>query len=318
MTATIRELPDGRLHLHHGPIDCIVRAWGTAAEVGSAYAQVSAAFPHVLPDLCAELAVLRRPAGPDVSGAVARRMRAATLPFATDHFITPMAAVAGSVADHLLAALCQGRRLEKAFVNDGGDIAFHLAPGAALRCGLVTDAAAAMPDGLFALTHDLPVRGLATSGAGGRSFSLGIADSVTVLARSAAAADAAATLIANAVDLPGHPAIRRVPACALDPDSELGGRLVTREVGGLEDEEIARALAGGIRVTEWFRQRGLIHAAVLVLQGRVATVGLVAQRPPSPALPLKGGGSFGAERFPLPLRQRDRVRGPLHTAKVPA
>jgi ApbE superfamily uncharacterized protein (UPF0280 family) len=32
---------------------------------------------------------------------------------------------------------------------------------------------------------------------------------VTVLARDAATADAAATLIANAVDLPGHPGVER-------------------------------------------------------------------------------------------------------------
>ena len=51
------------------------------------------------------------------------------------------------------------------------------------------------------------MRGIATSGWRGRSFSLGIADAVTVLAATAAEADAAATVIANAVDLPGHPAI---------------------------------------------------------------------------------------------------------------
>ena len=39
---------------------------------------------------------------------------------------------------------------------------------------------------------DMPVRGIATSGRHGRSFSLGIADAVTVLARTASQADAAA------------------------------------------------------------------------------------------------------------------------------
>ncbi len=37
-----------------------------------------------------------------------------------------MAAVAGAVADHILAAMIAGRRLAKAYVNDGGDIALHL------------------------------------------------------------------------------------------------------------------------------------------------------------------------------------------------
>ena len=80
---------------------------------------------------------------------------------------------------------------------------------------------------------DDPARGIATSGRHGRSFSLGIADAVTVLARTAAQADAAATIIANAVDLPGHPAILRCPAHDLQPDSDLGARLVTRDVGDL-------------------------------------------------------------------------------------
>ena len=68
------------------------------------------------------------------------------------------------------------------------------------------------------------MRGVATSGWRGRSFSLGIADAVTVLAATAAAADAAATIIANAVDLPGHPAIARRPASELEDDSDLGDR----------------------------------------------------------------------------------------------
>jgi hypothetical protein len=270
----IRALPDGRLHLHHGPIDCIVRAWGTAEEVAAAYDQVAGAFPRVLPALCEELATLRRPTGPALRGPVARRMRAATLPFAETHFITPMAAVAGSVADHLLAALCAGRRLDRAFVNDGGDIAFHLAPGQSLGVGLVADVGAPSLDGTFMLSHDLPVRGLATSGAGGRSFSLGIADAVTAVARDAATADAAATLIANAVDLPGHTAIARAPARTIDPDSDLGERLVTRTVGPLAPAEIDAALAAGRALAERFRLAGHIHAATLALRGRIVTSGL--------------------------------------------
>lgn len=270
----IRALPDGRLHLHHGPIDCLVRAWGAREEVAAAYAQVAAAFPAVLPTLCDELATLRLPAGPALRGTVARRMRAATLPFAEEHFITPMAAVAGSVADHLLSVLCAGRVLSRAFVNDGGDIAFHLAPGQSLACGLVADLAAPALDGRFQLASALPVRGLATSGAQGRSFSLGIADAVTVLARDAATADAAATLVANAVDLPGHPRILRAPADTLDPDSDLGARLVTRAVPRLAREEIDAALAPGRALAAEFRRAGRIHAAVLCLQGRVVTCGL--------------------------------------------
>jgi len=122
----------------------------------------------------------------------------------------------------------------------------------------------------------MKVRGVATSGAGGRSFSLGIADAATVLAGDAAAADAAATLVANAVDLPGHPAIMRRPARDLDPDSDLGDRLVTVAVGALAPFEIEVALRRGAAVAENLRQAGLIHAAVLQLRGLARVVGAAA------------------------------------------
>jgi ApbE superfamily uncharacterized protein (UPF0280 family) len=279
MTAQIALLPDGRLHLQHGPIDCLCRAWGEAGEVRGAYAQAAAAFPAILPALCGELAVLRRelPTLPP-QGAIARAMHAACMPYA-DRRITPMAAVAGAVADHLLAALCAGRRLARAFVNDGGDIAFHLAPGETLRCGLVADLAAPTLDGTFLLDALHPARGIATSGRackgeGGRSFSFGIADAVTVLAQSAAAADAAATVIGNAVDLPGHPAILRRPACDIDPDSDLGPRAVTWRVGTLTAAETAAALDAGGRVADALCAAGRIDGAVLALGGAIRVCGL--------------------------------------------
>jgi ApbE superfamily uncharacterized protein (UPF0280 family) len=169
-----------------------------------------------------------------------------------------MAAVAGSVADEMLQAMLSGRTLDKAYVNDGGDIAFHLAPGHELKAGIFVDRL----DGNVRLTHNRPVRGIATSGWGGRSFSRGIADSVTVLAATAAAADAAATIVANAVDA-DHPAIERRPARELDPDSDLGDLLVTTQVGALPPAMIEQALERGAAEA---RRLGL--SAALCLQGR--------------------------------------------------
>ena len=272
-------LPDGRLHLQHGPIDCLCRAWGEAAEVRAAYAQAGEAFPAILPALCAELPALRAPLpSAPPSGAVARAMHAACAPFAGG-FITPMAAVAGAVADAVLAAMTRGRTLDRAFVNNGGDIALHLAPGERLRCGLVADLAAPALDGMFELRADHPARGLATSGRackgqGGRSFSFGIADAVTVLATTAARADAAASVIGNAVDLPGHPAILRRPANSIEPDSDLGARRITFDVGALSHAETAAALDAGCRVADGLLGSNLIHAAVLTLRGQVQTRGI--------------------------------------------
>lgn len=278
MSATAALLPGGRLHLQHGPIDAIVHAWGEPGEVRAAYDQAMAAFPEVLPRLCAELPLLRTPLpAPCPEGPVARRMHAAALPFGAG-FITPMAAVAGAVADHLLAALCAGRRLDRALVNDGGDIAIHLAPGQSFRCGIVADLAAPGLDAVATIGAADGIGGIATSGRrckgqGGRSFSLGIADSVTVLAATAAAADSAATVIANAVDLPAHPAIIRRPASAIDPDTDLGARLITWDVGPLSPGEIGAALAAGASAARDAAGRGLIRAAILHLRGQRAVIG---------------------------------------------
>ena len=261
-------LPGGRLHLQHGPIDLVVGADGDAAACKAAYAALTARFATVLGELCEELAALRMEArGRPVQGAVARRMAAAVAPHAAAGFITPMAAVAGAVADEALAAMVGAASLRRAYVNNGGDIALHLAPGEVFRTGLV-----ARPDqpAVFAtavLSAADGVGGIATSGWRGRSFSLGIADAVTVCARDAAAADAAATVIANAVDLPGHPAVLRVPADSVQADSDLGTRLVVRGVGDLQAAAVAAALAAGAAVADGLVKAGLIVGAALRCQG---------------------------------------------------
>jgi ApbE superfamily uncharacterized protein (UPF0280 family) len=211
--ARARLLPAGRrLHLQHGPVDVVLQAWGEPAEVRTAHRQAAAAFDGLLEALVAELPLLRRPVTdetPEPAGPVARRMVRAVRPHRR-LFVTPMAAVAGAVADHLLAAAVAGCELSRAYVNDGGDIALHLTPETSLTLGMVADVEHPRLDGTLLVRAADPVRGVATSGRGGRSLSLGIADAVTVLARDAAAADAAATLVANAVDLP---AIPRSSAC---------------------------------------------------------------------------------------------------------
>jgi len=257
--------PDGRLHLQHGPIDLIIEAFGASDEVEAAYRQAIDRFGDILSTLVRELPVLRRPVGdayPLLQGPVARRMAEAVWPHRAA-FITPMAAVAGAVADEMLQAMLAGRTLDKAYVNDGGDIAIHLAPGHSLRAGIFAQAL----DGAVTLTHDRPVRGIATSGRGGRSFSLGIADSATVLARNAAAADAAASLIANAVNV-DHPAIQRRPARELDPDSDLLDLPVTVSVGALPADLVEEALDRGAAEARRLQLCGIIDSAALSLHGQ--------------------------------------------------
>lgn len=260
-------LGDGRLHLNHGPMDLILQGWGDPAALRVGYARAVARFGGLLQELVDELPALRAAVGLRVSGPVARDMAAAVAPF-RPVFITPMAAVAGAVAQAVLAELAQPG-VTRAYANNGGDIALHLTPGESLTTAIA--ARPGLPDRITVRAAD-PVRGIATSGWRGRSFSLGIADSVTVLARTAAMADAAATIIANAVDLPGHPAIARRPARALQADTDLGDLPVTVGVGPLTAAGVEQALARGRAVAENLRARELIEDAALFLQGRVVTL----------------------------------------------
>ena len=265
-----RLLDDGkRLHLHWGPIDLIIEAFGDPVEVLAAYDQAVGAFAPVLPELADELAYLRSAQRQDwtqVKGQVAREMAKAARAHAG--FVTPMAGVAGAVADHMLQAVIKDRELDRAYVNNGGDCALYLKPGEAFDLAAPAGGGGAK----IRIGAGEPVRGVATSGWRGRSWSLGIADAVTVLAATAVEADLAATLIAGAVDLPGHRAISRVPATELDPDSDLGERAVTTAVGALSSDEIARALSHGVAHAQGLLSQRRISGALLSLHGETREV----------------------------------------------
>lgn len=259
-------LADGtRLHLHHGPIDLII---GADQDRIRAFDAARAGFETVLQGLVDQLPLLRSARTVDASLAeteTAHRMISATAPYASAGFVTPMAAVAGSVAETVLAAMLAGSTPARAYVNNGGDIAVHLEPGESFTLGMASHDN--HPLGTLRLNAETPIRGIATSGRHGRSLSLGIADSVTVLAGTAAQADVAATLIANAVNLPGHPAIVRRAAEDIQPDSDLGRHPVVTACAPLNAADRACALDAGLACARAFAQRGLIHAAALFLQG---------------------------------------------------
>lgn len=296
-------LDDGRLHLQHGPIDLLIRIDGELAAVSRAERAAIDRFAGVLTELSPQLQLLRsdvrRALAEQFVGPIARRMHAATALLAPAlGFVTPMAAVAGSVADEIRATIAAVPGVRLAIVNNGGDVALHLARGARVRVGLVADLADGAPVHTLEVLASGPVRGIATSGAQGRSMSLGIADAVTVLATSCAVADVAATLVANAVDLPGHSAVRRTKASDLDPDSDLADLPVTVGVGPLSDAEVEEALEAGRRtVAAIAASHPEVHGAVLGLRGRTVVFGpdlpeLQGTRPAaaSPALHAFNGG----------------------------
>jgi ApbE superfamily uncharacterized protein (UPF0280 family) len=270
----------GRWHFQHGPIDLILHAEGDLDAADRSIADCWDRFQSVLPALVTELAQLRQPAheGPAVEGPVATRMLRACAPFAAERFITPMAAVAGAVADELIESFRRAG-VTRAFINNGGDIALHLTAAEKYRVGIWSklerlhspDGTGPDLDSIFVVGAEMPVRGIASSGWRGRSFSLGIADSVTVLANSAASADAAATMIANAVNC-DFAGIIRAPAEQLKDDTDLGSLPVTVDVPPLPPRSIAAALERGRAEADYWCDRGIIYAAALFLQGEVEVV----------------------------------------------
>ena len=279
MDAQRTRLPDGRWHFQHGPIDIVIGASGDASCVDRAHKDAWLRFRGILEELVEELPLLQLAVQDTcpLRGPIARRMWNACQPYKSS-FITPMAAVAGAVAQELIACYSVSG-VARAWVNNGGDIALHLAPSESVRIGLFADMArlnldelrgGIHTDGQFEISSLLPVRGVATSGWRGRSFSLGIADSVTVLARTASEADAAATVIANAVDLT-DPRIQRRPACELKDDSDLGDLRVTVDVPPLEPALVQQALRAGLKRAQALRAAGLIWSAALICQNQIVS-----------------------------------------------
>lgn len=270
MRPTARLLPDGqRLHLQHGPSDLILWVEGDRER---AYRLATERFQTMIAEIVAELPDLRAMLSPLTQpprGAVAGRMHRACMPFARDSYVTRMAAVAGAVADEVLAAMTDTADITRAYVNNGGDIALYLAPDKAFKTSMLGFDGTEL--GRIEISGTDGIGGIATSGRHGRSLSRGIADSVTVLAASAAQADVAATLIANAVDLPGHPAITRRPARDIDENSDLGDLPIVMGCGPLSAEDCTRALASGQSRAAAFQSVGLIKGAGLFLRGHALT-----------------------------------------------
>lgn len=267
-------LSDGRLHLQHGPIDLIIEANGDAKEISIAYDAMAKRFETVLDELVLELKSLRQEVSvaDNAKSPIAKRMIIAALKF-NDEFVTPMAAVAGSVADEIVEIGWTSSSLKKLYVNNGGDIAFRVGSGEQVVVGVTKSVIDPTLIGRLHFSANSNVHGVATSGFGGRSRTFGIADAVTVVSSCAAAADVAATLIANHVSLGDHPQVKVIAANLIDESSDLGDRLVTSSVGNLTKQEIETALDKGEHRANELYAKQLISGAFLALRGSVRSVG---------------------------------------------
>ena len=250
---------DNRLFLRHGPINIVLEAIGIDKDL--AYQNVKGYFETLLEQLVLDMELLKEEVvfNRKFNNKISQSMQDATERY-SPAFITPMAAVAGSIADNILRVLINNTNLEKAYVNNGGDVSFYLNKNQIMKTSL-----AAIPNMIAEIKYKDKSRGIATSGWRGKSFSRGIADSVTVLADNAAMADAAATMIGNAVDIHNHPKIKKQPANEMYEDSDLKNLLITVEVGLLTKVEIKEALKNGYQKALQYINKDLINTALIQL-----------------------------------------------------
>lgn len=265
-----------------GPMTLTISAWAGGEARPVIAAQAARQALRLLAVLADFQDYLKRPAielpTDRPAPSVAARARGAA--GAVGRGLTPLAAVAGAVADELADA-AMGLGADKVIVNNGGDIALRLGLGQSAQVGLRAhptrdsqpdDAAKAPLLGRLSISATDAIGGVATSGWGGRSFSQGLADAVSVWARSAALADAAATALGNAVTAEISGVTRR-PARELDPASDLGDTLVTTEVPALSPEDRAAALAAGRAEALKMRDEGTLIGCLIDLQGDYALLG---------------------------------------------
>ena len=250
---------DNKLFLRHGPINIVLEAIGIDKDL--AYQNVKEYFETILEQLVLDMDLLKKEVvfNRKFNNKISQSMQDATEKYSPT-FITPMAAVAGSIADNILRVLINNTNLEKAYVNNGGDVSFYLNKNQIMKSSL-----AAIPNMIAEIKYKDKSRGIATSGWRGKSFSRGFADSVTVLADNAAMADAAATMIGNAVDIYNHPKIKKQPANEMYEDSDLKNLLITVEVGLLTKVEIKEALKNGYQTALQYINKDLINTALIQL-----------------------------------------------------
>lgn len=271
---------DHRFHLQHGPIDLVIDLRGDMDAIYLAEERARERFATILDELTRELSILRQPIsvlkqkGSAPQGRVAARMWQAANLF-PDSDLTPMAAVAGAVADDVQQSMIGIDRLRRIIVNNGGDIALWGMPGECFSIGIIDELSAALSSDIPAQVRfdtSVGINGVATSGWRGRSQSFGIADAVTVFANNASVADAAATLVANQVNVQSE-SVQREPANNRYPDSDLGERLITVDVQGLTDSEITSALSAGEAYAEAIIRKSIINSVVIALEGNYRVLG---------------------------------------------
>ncbi|MEG2184223.1 MAG: hypothetical protein RRY12_06065 [Cloacibacillus sp.] len=269
-------IQDGVVYIDHGPITMTLEARRDGHAFTEAAISGAERVLEIFDEFGTHLNFLRGQAGkiisiPDSLPPAVRKMTESVMLLQEDDF-TPMAAIAGTTSDFAVEAMT-AHGADYALVNNGGDIAWRISQEQKdfLKVGLISDIDNGRPTHSLKIKSFSAIRGLATSGLGGRSLTRGIASAVTTLASDSSKADAAATAIANACYC-DDPAIKQCVAEELDYGTDIAGLLVTKSVGCLKSGSAERALAAGSRRADQLIDNGMIFGAIIFVAGRMNVV----------------------------------------------
>ena len=263
----LTEVGPGKVFLDYGPISMVIAASRDGEPMTELCRDAGQVAVDCLSELGPQLKYLKRSwtqCEPDELSGVAFAMWQA-VQSTGDINLTPMAAVAGAFADKV-ADWLQQQGATKALVNNGGDVAIRLLADETTKVGVMPEIGGVGFSKLVRLTAGDGIGGIATSGLGGRSFTCGIMESVTVLAKSCAVADAFATSLANGSYI-DSPAVVRGLARLIDPDTDIPDLMVTESVGRLTPQEVQQSMQQVLTRLRDNVDKRIIKGATLHLQG---------------------------------------------------
>ena len=260
-------IEDDKLFIENGPTNIIAEAF--SLEKIKIYNLICEYSSKFLKDLSLEIRTLKKPTSyeNEFVSEIANTMFDSTKLF-LPNFITPMASVAGSISELLLLKVLEKFKVNKMYINNGGDISLYIAKNEKFNFSVGGETSFVVE---YADTDGLG--GIATSGWKGRSFSMGIADSVTVIAEKASIADAAATIICNHIDLKNSKKIKKTIANNLYEDTDLNNKLITVSVENLTETEIRQAISMGKIISEYYISKNFIKAVIINLQNNILILG---------------------------------------------
>lgn len=263
-----RDIGNGRIYVDNGPVQMTIYAERKGILMPKKVNKAGENIESILLSLIKVLPLAKKPwpelpAGMSLPKVLKKMHDAAKA--TGDPTMTSMCAVAGSFAD-LTADYLVEKGATKVLVNNGGDIALRLKLGAETNLG-IADKVGGHAFYKMTIAANQKIGGVATSGLGGRSFTLGVADAVVVLASTAALADACATYIANTTSI-SSPFVTKQKASELDWDTDIPDLMVTTSVGNLKNEEIELALEQGYRSAVALLEKDVIKGCLIFVKGR--------------------------------------------------